>query len=57
PVLAVCGRLALDNKALKGAGIERAYALTDLEKDEARCRAQAGPLLEQLAERLAQERL
>lgn len=57
PVLAVCGRMALDNKALKGVGIERAYALTDLEKDTARCISQAGPLLEQLAERLAGERL
>jgi glycerate kinase len=57
PVLAVCGRLALDNKALKGAGIERAYALTDLEKDSARCMSEAGPLLEKLAERLAEDRL
>ncbi|QPP05821.1 glycerate kinase [Streptomyces bathyalis] len=55
PVLAVCGRLALDNKALKGTGIERVYALTDLEKDTARCISQAGPLLEQLAERLAED--
>lgn len=55
PVLAVCGRLSLDNKALKGAGIERVYALTDLEKDTARCISQAGPLLEQLAERLAED--
>jgi glycerate 2-kinase len=53
PVLAVCGRIVLDNKALKGAGIERAYALTDLEQDQARCMSQAGPLLEQLGERLA----
>ncbi|SCK41951.1 glycerate kinase [Streptomyces sp. WMMB 322] len=57
PVLAVCGRLALDDKALKSAGIERAYALTDLERDAARCMSQAGPLLEQLAEHLAAERL
>lgn len=57
PVLAVCGRLSLDSKALKGAGIERAYALTDLEKDRDRCMSQAGPLLEQLAERLAEDRL
>jgi len=57
PVLAVCGRLGIDAKALKGAGIERAYALTDLEPDRGRCMSQAGPLLEQLAERLAEERL
>jgi glycerate 2-kinase len=57
PVLAVCGKRTLDNKALKSAGIERAYALTDLEKDESRCISQAGPLLEKLAERLAEDRL
>ncbi|NLU72806.1 glycerate kinase [Streptomyces sp. HNM0575] len=57
PVIAVCGRLALDNKALKGAGIERAYALSDLEKDQDRCMLQAGSLLEDLAERIAADRL
>ena len=57
PVLAVCGRLTLDDKCLKGAGIERVYALTDLEKDTGRCMSEAGPLLEKLAERLAEDRL
>jgi len=57
PVLAVCGQLTLDNKSLKGAGIERVYALTDLEKDTGRCMSEAGPLLEKLAERLAEDRL
>lgn len=57
PVVAVCGRLALDAKSLKGAGIERVYALSDLEKDQKRCMAEAGPLLEQLGERLAEDRL
>lgn len=57
PVLAVCGRLDLDSRSLKGAGIERAYALSELEKDPSRCMAEAGPLLEKLAERLAAERL
>lgn len=52
-VLAVCGRLAIGQEALNGAGIERAYALTDLEPDPARCMAEAGPLLERVAERLA----
>ncbi|QLH27304.1 glycerate kinase [Streptomyces sp. Rer75] len=52
-VVAVCGRLALSPAALGGAGIRRAYALTDLEQDPARCIAQAGPLLEQTAARLA----
>ncbi|MDJ1132716.1 glycerate kinase [Streptomyces iconiensis] len=57
PVLAVCGRLAIGEKALKAAGIARAYALTDLEADVGRCMAEAGPLLEALAQRLAEENL
>lgn len=56
-VVAVCGRLAIDEAALAGAGIERAYPLTELEPDPARCMAEAGPLLERVAERLAAERL
>ena len=52
-VVAVCGRLALSTAALGGAGIRRAYALTDLEPDPTRCIAEAGPLLERTAERLA----
>ena len=52
-VVAVCGRLALSPAALGGAGIRRAYPLTDLETDPARCIAHAGPLLERAAERLA----
>ncbi|MET9415715.1 glycerate kinase [Streptomyces klenkii] len=53
PVVAVCGRLSLETSALQGAGIGRAYALTDLEPDTERCMALAGPLLERLAERIA----
>ncbi|MCM2576702.1 glycerate kinase [Streptomyces meridianus] len=56
-VVAVCGRLALARRALYGAGIERAYALTDLEPDPAVCMKNAGPLLERLGERLAAEQL
>ncbi len=52
-VVAVCGRLALSPSALGTAGIRRAYPLTDLEPDPARCIAEAGPLLERTAERLA----
>jgi glycerate kinase len=37
------------------AGIVRAYALTDIEPDVARCRSQAGPLLEDLADRVARD--
>ncbi|MFP8884065.1 glycerate kinase [Streptomyces mangrovi] len=57
PVVAVCGRLAIGEDELRAAGIEAAYALTDLEPDPAVCMAQAGPLLERAAERLAAERL
>jgi glycerate kinase len=52
-VVAVCGRLTLGPTALDAAGIRRAYALTELEPDVARCVAEAGPLLERVAERLA----
>ncbi|MFE7313000.1 glycerate kinase [Streptomyces sp. NPDC057555] len=54
-VAAVCGRLQLPPEALAAAGIRRAYALTDLESDPARCMAEAGPLLERAAERLARD--
>ncbi|MCI0384423.1 glycerate kinase [Streptomyces sp. CNQ085] len=57
PVVAVCGRLAIGEEELRAAGIEAAYALTDLEPDPAVCMAQAGPLLERVAERLAADRL
>jgi glycerate kinase len=56
-VVAVCGRRVLSDEALTGAGIERAYALTDLEPDPATCIANAGPLLERTAERLAADQL
>ncbi|GAA2412064.1 glycerate kinase [Streptomyces glaucosporus] len=55
--VAVCGRLAIGEDELRAAGIEAAYALTDVEPDPAVCMAQAGPLLERVAERLAAERL
>lgn len=54
-MVAVCGRLQLTQEALGAAGIRRAYALTDLEPDPARCMAEAGPLLERAAERLARD--
>lgn len=56
-VVAVCGRLAIDAEALHGAGIERAYALTDVEPDPAVCIADAGPLLERAAAQLARDLL
>ncbi|AXK31338.1 glycerate kinase [Streptomyces armeniacus] len=57
PVLAVCGRITINKSALKGAGIEAAYPLTSVERDPAKCMAEAGPLLERVAERLAEDRL
>lgn len=56
-VVAVCGRLALAPEVLGRAGIRRAYALTDLEPDVATCVAEAGPLLERTAERIARDYL
>jgi glycerate kinase len=49
PVVAVCGRLTLAEDEMRAAGIQAAYALTDIEPDPARCMAEAGPLLERLA--------
>ncbi|WP_093798252.1 glycerate kinase [Streptomyces sp. Wb2n-11] len=54
-VIAVCGRLALPPEVLGAAGIRRAYALADLEPDPARSMAQAGPLLERVAENIARD--
>ncbi|MEU6658204.1 glycerate kinase [Streptomyces sp. NPDC046821] len=56
-VVAVCGRLQLAPEALGKAGIRRAYALTDVEPDVARCIAEAGPILEEVAERIARDYL
>ncbi|GHA26326.1 glycerate kinase [Streptomyces canarius] len=56
-VVAVCGRLALPAEALLGAGISRAYPLTSVEPDVARCIADAGPILERVAARLAEDHL
>jgi glycerate kinase len=57
PVVAVCGRTTLDSDRLREAGIEKAYALTDLEPDLQRCFDEAGSLLERIGERLAWDRL
>ncbi len=54
-VLAVAGRVTLDAEELRAAGIDRAYALQELESDPAVCLARAGDLVEQVAERLAAE--
>ncbi|RRQ76102.1 glycerate kinase [Streptomyces griseofuscus] len=56
-VVAVCGRLALEDRALRSAGISRAYPLTSVEPDVSRCIADAGPILERLAARIAEDLL
>jgi glycerate kinase len=53
PVVAVAGRCTLTAAQLRTAGIAACYALADLEPDLSRSIAQAGPLVEQLAERIA----
>ncbi|WP_129305749.1 glycerate kinase [Streptomyces sp. L2] len=57
PVVAVCGRLALEPAALERAGISRAYPLTSVEPDVARCIADAGPILERVAASIAETHL
>ncbi|WP_159325874.1 glycerate kinase [Streptomyces tendae] len=54
-VVAVCGRLALPAEVLGRAGIRRAYPLTDVEPDVAKCIADAGPILERVAESIARD--
>ena len=53
PVVAVAGRCTLTAGQLHAAGIASCYALADLEPDLSRSIAQAGPLVERLAERIA----
>ncbi|WP_029381221.1 glycerate kinase [Streptomyces leeuwenhoekii] len=54
-VVAVCGRLALPAETLGRAGIRRAYPLTEIEPDVEKCIAQAGPILERVAENIARD--
>ncbi|MGC0328659.1 glycerate kinase [Streptomyces sp. SAI-170] len=54
-VVAVCGRLALAPEVLGRAGIRRAYPLTEVEPDVAKCIAEAGPILETVAESIAHD--
>jgi glycerate kinase len=56
PVVAVAGHNTLSAEELRGAGFREAYALIDIEPDTARCIAEAGPLLERLAERIGVDR-
>ena len=55
PVIAVAGTCSLSPGQLRSAGIARAYTLADIEPDAARCREQAGPLLEQVAGHIARD--
>ena len=55
--VAVCGTSTLSSSDLNGAGIDTAYALTDLEPDVARCMTDAAPLLERLAQQIARDEL
>lgn len=55
PVVAVAGVSTLTPDQLRSSGITRAYALTDIEPDEATCRADPGPILESLATRIADD--
>ena len=57
PVVAVCGRTTLDPERLRDAGIHAAYAISDIESDPQRWFDEAAPLLEQIGERLARDRL
>ncbi|AIS01382.1 glycerate kinase [Streptomyces glaucescens] len=54
-VVAVCGRLALAPEVLGSAGIRRAYPLTEVEPDVAKCIAEAGPILERVAESIGRD--
>ncbi len=53
PVVAVCGRNELAPGDVEESGIERVYALTDIEPDPAVCMARAGELLRELSARVA----
>jgi glycerate kinase len=55
PVVAVAGRSLVTLEDLAPTGIRAVYALTDIEPDPARCMSEAGPLLERLAVRVADD--
>jgi glycerate kinase len=55
PVIAIAGQNSLTSDQLRDAGLTKAYALTDIEPDPDRCRANPGPLLEQLTEHIARD--
>lgn len=55
PTVAVAGVAPLGADELGRIGISAAYSLTSIEPDPRRCMADAGPLLEDLAEQIANE--
>jgi glycerate 2-kinase len=55
PVVAVAGRSLLRTDELAGAGIAAAYPLSEIEPDPVRSMADAGPLLQQMGQRIAQD--
>ena len=55
PVVAVAGRSLLRTDELAGAGIAAAYALSEIEPNPVRSMADAGPLLQQMGQRIAQD--
>ncbi|MDN5933046.1 MAG: glycerate kinase, partial [Pseudonocardia sp.] len=55
PVVTISGRMMLSPDQLRSAGVQQAYALTDIEPDVHRCITDAGPLLETLAGTLARD--
>lgn len=55
PVVAVCGRLALDDLSLATMGVRAAYPLSDLEPDPRRSVTDAAELLRRVGRRVAQE--
>lgn len=57
PVVAVCGRNQLTDTQLSGAGIARAYALTDLAPDLETCLREPARLLADLGEQVARTHL
>lgn len=55
PVVAVAGVVAVSPDELAAAGIDRAYALSEVEPDLDRCLTQAGAVLEELAAVVARD--
>jgi glycerate kinase len=56
-VIAVAGRSTLREPELAAAGIAAVYALSDLEPDLERCRAEAARLLRRIGQMIARDRL